>query len=57
MGISSEMRREDSWAKRRESLLIASAYEEDRIRKSRECTQGYKFSQLFFPTFSWYLEE
>ncbi|WMV42459.1 hypothetical protein MTR67_035844 [Solanum verrucosum] len=39
MGISSEMRREDSWAKRRESLLIASAYEEDRIRKSRECTQ------------------
>ncbi|KAK6782441.1 hypothetical protein RDI58_020237 [Solanum bulbocastanum] len=39
MGISSEMGREDSWAKRRESLLIASAYEEDRIRKSRECTQ------------------
>ncbi|TMX02654.1 early nodulin-93 [Solanum lycopersicum] len=39
MGISSEMTREDSWAKRRESLLIASAYEEDRIRKSRECTQ------------------
>ena len=37
MGISSEMR--DSWAKRRETLLIASAFEEDRIRKSRECTQ------------------
>ncbi|XP_047251703.1 uncharacterized protein LOC107838908 isoform X1 [Capsicum annuum] len=37
MGISSEMK--ESWAKRRESLLIASAFEEDRIRKSRECTQ------------------
>ncbi|XP_016537653.1 early nodulin-93-like [Capsicum annuum] len=37
MGISSEMK--ESWAKRRESLLIASAFEEDKIRKSRKCTQ------------------
>ena len=40
MGIPSEMR--NTWLnKRRESLWITSPVEEEKIRRSRECTRGW----------------
>ncbi|CAI9755661.1 unnamed protein product [Fraxinus pennsylvanica] len=37
MGIPSELR--DAWANRNKSLLIASPIEDERILRSRQCTQ------------------